>query len=113
MHWAGYHSSAKEGPIPTKDAPAPSKETKAPPRIQMPAKTQQTSTKFGESAPPPVSPAADPPPVPRPLPKDKPAVQPPLVRTEAPVLKSPPSALPAEPPAPPPGDQGPELTPPQ
>jgi hypothetical protein len=113
MHWAGYHSSAKEGPIPTKEAPAPSKETKAPPLIQMPLKTQQTSTKFGETNTPVVSPAGDPPPVPKTLPK-KPVVQPPLVPTDAPVLKAPPSSPPPAPPVPAPsGDQGPELTPPE
>jgi hypothetical protein len=112
MHWAGYHSSAKEGPIPTKEAPASSKETKAPPLIQMPLKTQQTSTKFGETTPPPLSPAADPPPAPKMLPKTKATVQPPLVPTEAPVLRAPPSAPPPALPATPPADQGPELTPP-
>ena len=113
MHWAGYHSSAKEGPIPTKEPPASSKETKAPPLIQMPLKTQQASTKFGETVVPPLSPAADPPPVPKTLPKAKSVVQPPLVPTDPPVLKTPPAALPAAPPAAPAGDQGPELTPPE
>jgi hypothetical protein len=110
MHWAGYHSSAKEGPIPTKEAPA-IKETKAPPLIQMPLKTQQASTKFGESAPPPLSPAADPPPAPKAPPKPKPTVQPPLVPAEAPVLKALPTGPPAAPSSTPPADQGPELTP--
>ncbi|HEY1859554.1 MAG TPA: HEAT repeat domain-containing protein [Gemmataceae bacterium] len=112
MHWAGYHSAAKEGPIPTKDIPASSKETNPPPLIQMPLKTQQTSTKFGETAPPPLSPAADPPPAPKALPKPKPVVQPPLVPTDPPVLKTPPPSPAPTPPAAPSGDQGPDLTPP-
>jgi hypothetical protein len=112
MHWAGYHSSAKEGPIPTKEPLAPSKETKAPPLIQMPLKTQQASTKFGETVAPQLAPATDPPPVPKTLPKPKSVVQPPLVPTDPPVLKTPPAAPPAGPPTTPPTDQGPELTPP-
>jgi hypothetical protein len=110
MHWAGYRTSAKEGPIPTKEPPASGIETKPPPLIQMPLKTQQTGSKFGETVPPPAAPPADAA-IPKPLPKGKPVVQPPLVPTDAPVLTAPPTSTP--PPAPQTPDQGPDLAPPE
>jgi HEAT repeats len=111
LHWGGYHSSAKEPPLATKDTPV--KETKSPPVMQPPIKPQ-TGPKFGETPPPPLAPASDPPPPPKapssdspPPPKalpKGPASAPPAP-ADSPAVKAPPTA--------PPSDQGPELTPPE